>query len=269
MDERKYIDTKELKEIQLYILDKINEFCKNNNIKYYLGYGTLLGAIRHKGYIPWDDDIDICLKRKDYDFLIRNFSDDRVKIIYSEKCEDFYLTFAKAVDTLTVLKEDVDTNYNIGVFVDIFPLDEIPNSKLKKVYLKSEIYLKMLTLKNLSRKKRTTIKNIILNVGKFLLYPVTKKYLINKIDRNAKKYINSNSEIISNLAYPIYHKKDIWRKEDFDEVITVTFEDREYLAPKGYDNILKSLYGKYMELPPVEKRVTHHDFIAYWKDGVK
>ena len=64
-------------------------------------------------------------------------------------------------------------------------------------------------------------------------------------------------------------QKNIWRKEDFDEVINVTFEDREYLAPKGYDNILKSLYGKYMELPPIEKQVTHHDFIAYWKDGVK
>ena len=122
--DRKYINVEELKHIQLDMLSDIAEFCEQNNIKYFLAYGTLIGAIRHKGYIPWDDDIDICMPRPDYDkFLsLYNKKDSAYKAVAFELDENYKLPFAKVNDTRTVMWETMYDQDVFGVYIDVFPL---------------------------------------------------------------------------------------------------------------------------------------------------
>lgn len=135
---KKDISVEELKMIQLKILDSIDDFCKKNGIQYFLFSGTLIGAVRHKGYIPWDDDVDICMKRKDYDRFFSEFNQQRrdtLKAISAEIEKNYYLASGKVIDTATVIEEENNCAMPIGVYVDIFPMDNLPadDKKLEKL----------------------------------------------------------------------------------------------------------------------------------------
>lgn len=121
---KKTIDIKELKKIQLGLLNALDDYCVQNDLTYYLAYGTLIGAIRHKGYIPWDDDIDVMMPREDYNKFIANFNNDKhasnVKAISHEIDTDYYLSFAKLINKSTVMQEEVNSDYQIGVYIDVF-----------------------------------------------------------------------------------------------------------------------------------------------------
>ena len=149
---KKDISVEELKMIQLKILDSIDDFCKKNGMQYFLFSGTLIGAVRHKGYIPWDDDVDICMKRKDYDRFFSEFNQQRrdtLKSISAETEKNYYLASGKVIDTATVIEEENNCAMPIGVYVDIFPMDNLPSDdkKLKKLNHRIDIYRKMLILK--------------------------------------------------------------------------------------------------------------------------
>ena len=121
---KKNISVEELKMLQLKILDSIDDFCKKNEIQNFLFSGTLIGAVRHKGYIPWDDDVDICMKRKDYDRFFAEFNQQRqdtLKAISTETEKDYYLASGKVIDTATVIEEENNYAMPIGVYVDVFP----------------------------------------------------------------------------------------------------------------------------------------------------
>lgn len=191
---KKDISVEELKMIQLKILDSIDDFCKKNGIQYFLFSGTLIGAVRHKGYIPWDDDVDICMKRKDYNRFFSEFNQQRrdtLKAISAETEKNYYLASGKVIDTATVIEEENNCAMPIGVFVDIFPMDNLPSDdkKLKKLNHRIDIYRKMLILKSVPvSDRRSAVKNWILKVSSFLLKPISMQHIIRKITKLAVSY---------------------------------------------------------------------------------
>jgi lipopolysaccharide cholinephosphotransferase len=262
----------EIKMLQLDVLQAVHDFCNANNIRYYLMYGTLLGAIRHKGYIPWDDDIDVAMPRKDYEKFIEsfNFENIRYQLLSYENNYDFCSPFIKVVDTHTKLIEDIDVPQpsQKGINIDVFPLDAFPNrEEVKATYKKILFYKNIFTLKSVRIKKgRSNIKNAILFLGKTVFHFVKPNYLVKKIDQIGRSYNDkTNNKYLGNIIWG-YGTKDIVDINYFASTLIMKFEEREFKVPIGYDEILTAIYGDYMEPPPVEKRVTHHAFQAYWRE---
>lgn len=262
------IDIKELRKIQLEILDTVDKYCKKNNIKYWIDCGTLLGAVRHKGYIPWDDDIDIGMLREDYDKLLNTFNNNntKYKLMALELNKDYYFPFGKIVDTNTILYEpDEKTGIKGAVYLDVFVYDNAPDDdlKLKEMYDKrdyynkfriAQLYPKMYDKSSLKKRIMRFFLNIYL---KFL----PKNYYTKKCIKNSKRYINENTKRVGNFTSD---KRMSGDKDIFHSFIDVTFENKKYPAPVGYDKWLKAFYGDYMKLPPKDKRVSLHKFKAYY-----
>lgn len=260
----------ELRSIQLDILQKVDEFCVNNNIKYSLAYGTLIGAVRHKGYIPWDDDIDIMMLRSDYNQFLSSFNGtySQLKVISLESVPSYYAPYANVYLTSTKLIEPyVKTGFtDLGVKIDVFPVDFVPNDFVKyEKITKESVNLnrwrgyKTCTLCNHNGK--LSIKSIIKRI---ISLPVSYANLNNRLKRMVEK-VNSNTDYLDIILWPDYKYKR-FSSVFFQNTIRVPFENIEVSIAEGYDGILTSIYGSYMELPPLDKRVAKHNFNAYWKD---
>ena len=269
----KKIEINDLKRIQLQILDYIDNFCKKNDIKYWLDSGTLLGAARHKGYIPWDDDIDIGMLRKDYEkfkklFNINNTSNYKLHCIENDK--NWYYPFGKILDENTIMYEpDKKSGIKSSVFVDLFVYDNAPDDdkELKRMYKKRNLFYKLNTLQVskhfvLPEKQKYNL----LRYPIWLLFQLFPRgYFIRKSIKNSKKYNNKNTKYIGNFSGSVQKIK--CEKELFQDFIELEFEGKMYPAPIGYKEWLTSFYGDYMKLPPKENQVSHHRFEAYYKDN--
>jgi len=261
---KKEIEVEELKQIQLNILKFVDEFCKDNNLRYFLAYGTLLGAVRHKGYIPWDDDIDILMFREDYEKFITTFMDANYKVFATELNPKYPYPFAKVGDTRTYFEEEIKDVIDTGVNIDIFPLDYLPEDKVKNITKRRNFLQKIWIAKRLPRlKRRGFVKNTVLAVSQLLLSVFSIRFIVKQLEKNAKKYNLRKSSICGNIAYG--YDPDIYPSADFEESVCLTFENTAFPCPQNYDNVLKIMFGDYMKLPPKEKQVSHHHFIAYWK----
>lgn len=279
----------ELKRVELDILINVADFCDKRGIRYYLGGGTLLGAVRHKGFIPWDDDIDISMPREDYLRFVKEYNGYNKNYVVKsiETDPGYWRTFAKVFDTRTWLKEDTIRVPKEGnaVFIDVFPIDGIPDSLIRQYFLfKEQEFLNFLyhgsawnytkSFKYMDSKSRLAkIKGIARTVLKFiaitLLYPLPTCRLIELINKNASKYSYQDCKYIGAIvdcAHGAACEKMV--KEKFEPQIPFEFEGKMFWGPEGYEEYLTSLYGNYRELPPEERRVTHHDFEAYWKCSV-
>ena len=266
----KEIELEEVRSIQLDILDYVDSFCKDHGLSYFLCGGTLIGALRHKGYIPWDDDIDICMLRDDYDRFIEalNKENNPIYRVYSHTLnEEYPLPFAKVANDKTVVKEEVVFPFNMGVNIDVFPLDTIPadNKKQKRLYRTFALYHGMLNMKQLLwSSERSFWKNIFAICSRVLLKMVPYSYIVNKMHINAIQYRSIDSPLCGDVVWG-YGMKEITDKANFRDVVLADFEGRKYTIPVGYDSFLKKIFGDYMQLPPEEKRVTHHGYAAFWK----
>lgn len=264
------IGLKELKEIQIAILVYVADFCKKNDINYWLDAGTLLGAIRHNGYIPWDDDIDIGMLRPDYEkfmklFNLNNTSNYKARCYENDK--NWYYPYGKVIDESTVLYEpDEKSGIKSSVFIDVFVYDNAPQSKkeLEIMYRKRDRYAK---LNSIQVSKHFTLESR--QKYNFLRFPfwlifqlLPKRIFVKKSIENSKKYVNNDTGYVGNFTSVT---KIFCPKSIFDSFIEVDFEGKKFFAPIGYDEWLKAFYGNYMELPPKEKRVSHHKFVAYKK----
>lgn len=262
----------ECKKIQLSILEHIDLVCKTNNIKYFLCGGSLLGAIRHKGYIPWDDDIDIMLLRNDYNRLVELLEkDDRYKYFSHINTNDYNYPFAKVLDTQTyIIEKHADHKIEgLGINVDLFPIDGLPNNEKDR----REHYRKILKIRNyyyfsLSDSCPSSSNVFKKNIKKIVWLYARKrgwKYWLNKLIVLAEKFEVSTSEYVGCLVAG-YGERETYHKSIYDEQLIVPFEEYKFAIPQGYDEYLSCLYGNYMELPPEDKRVTRHDFVAYKKE---
>jgi len=251
-----------LKSIQLELLKILIMICNQEGIRYFAIGGTALGAVRHKGFIPWDDDIDIGMPRKDYEKFISIAQEKLPSYLFlqSFKTEKAYLNgFSKIRDSRTTFLETAakELNINHGVYLDIFPLDGHPKSIPEKMYfyLKKKCYDARISLEYYDENERVSIKSNIKTALR-LLYPDCRK-VIAKRDAMYKRFDFDKSEYVANF-YGAWGKKEVMPKLYFGEGTAVEFEGFEVVIPENYDQYLKNVYGDYMTLPPVEKRVSHH-----------
>ena len=259
------ISKEEVKKIQYNILDVVAKYCDDRGIRYFLGYGTLLGAIRHKGFIPWDDDIDIVMLREDYERFLKYFTTKNYYVDANIKNADFPYTFSKICDKRTKLIENSDFNYDIGINIDLFPIDKVPVSifKQKLLSLQLKTLLVIFRTKGISlNKDRNWVKNFILLIGKVFLLPFDYQTVIKRINKLATKYAHLKEYKLGCLI-DSYGPMELIDPSIFKDIIYVEFESGRFKAPKKFEEYLKLLYGDYSLLPPVEKRVTHHKFNAY------
>lgn len=263
----KQIDVEELKQIQIEILDVVDNFCKKNNINYWIDCGTLLGAVRHKGYIPWDDDIDVGMLRNDYDKFMDLFNkeNNRYKFYCVENKKDFNYPYGKVLDTETILYEPNKKHGDkLSVNIDIFVYDNAPDDQkiVNKMFRKINIYSIFNYVKKspVATTRKFSITNIIRIPCYYILKLLPKAFFSRRIINVSRKYINRETKRIGNFtSVPLV----TCNKRVFDSFIKVPFEGKMYSAPVGYNEYLKEFYGEYMELPPEEKRVSTHKFEAY------
>ena len=262
----KKIDIDELRRIQIQILNQVSAYCEQENIQYWLDCGTLLGAIRHKGFIPWDDDIDIGMLREDYDRFVAGFnqSSDRYQCWTMRNIYDFPFVFAKVMDIKTELYEPNKNNgIKMCINIDVFPYDNAPGNEqvLNDMYNKSKKYTLWFRRRVLPRwGDERQIKRIVRYIVYMLLQIIPRQYFVDKINDNLMKYKNVETDYIGNFTS---ETRIFCNKEIFDSFIDVEFEGKKYKAPVGYDAWLRAFYGDYMKLPPEEQQVLYHRFEAY------
>ena len=262
------IGLQELKKIQLDVLDVIHGFCIEHDIQYSLGCGTMLGAVRHKGYIPWDDDIDIYLLRSEYNKLLELYprSLAHVQMDSLERNSSWDKAYAKAYDERTVCVEDSNCKV-VGVSIDIFPIDYVPsNEKQWERYNKRRRMLKIISdLKPMKvTDNMSLLKKLLLVVCKILLLPIPQRLFISWLNGYAQKFNKTEHEYVFESCQGLLLKNK-FKASVFDQFIDVPFEDRKYKIIADYDEYLRCAYGDYMQLPPENKRVSHHSFKAWWK----
>lgn len=258
------VQGEELKKIQLGILDQVADFCEKNDINYWIDCGTLLGAIRHKGYIPWDDDIDIGMLRKDYERFSELFNDrdDQYRFICAEKTLNAYYAHGKVLDTTTTLYEPDVNGYKTCINVDIFVYDNVPDEKMaEKMYDKRDKYRFFQGVRFATEKPSgNALRRAMVYLFRYMLKLLPKDYFIQKMAGNAKQYRNQETKYVGNFTS---FARMLCEKDVFDSFITAEFEGKAYKIPVGYDRWLKAFYGDYMQLPPEDKRVSHHKFEAF------
>lgn len=257
----KVIDIEDIKKIQIEILDDIVKFCKENNLQYFLAYGTLLGAVRHKGYIPWDDDIDIHMPRADYEkfVVLYNSAKKENEVVTHEINRKYHVPFAKVFRKGTIVNEFFYKQSVFGVYVDIFPIDGI-KSKLQ-AYICGQCIRCMYIKTSIFCNRQTIARKIRLLVTKFILLPFSEHLILNIIRWTSTLFKLEECENVCSFGSRTA-LREILPRSVFDESKSMTFEGKEYDIPAGYDVYLKSKYGNYMQLPPEEKRVSTHDSVA-------
>ena len=266
MMEKTKLTVDEVKSIELNILKYLDKVFKENNIQYYLDGGTLLGAIRHKGFIPWDDDIDIIIKRCDYKKALMTLqnANTKYKVLSRYFNKEYLYPFAKVIDSTTrLIEKDAIPVKSLGICVDIFPLDSLPDSELERKKFDDKIHF----YRQIAGKAETwilkqcapTFKN---RVSCFFSYLYGWQRALDKIDKICtENYSGKTKYSLDIVAAGKRYLKAL--SSDFDETIEVEFEGISFPAPAGYDDYLTTLYGDYMKLPPIDKRVSNHNFIAY------
>lgn len=256
----KEITLDERKQIQLDMLIEIDEFCRTNNIKYMIAFGTLLGAVRHKGFIPWDDDVDICMPIDDMLRFKKEFKSKQLKYHDIDTDKDYSFPFSHISHDETYQKDRCFIKY--GVSIDVYPMIEVPSSQ-------------------------ETISELM-NIGKPIL---EKRYTYIKWNSRWRRYIPFNFNLpgyrksiktYRNFLFNTFSKKGenryflitgplknferhTFNFNPFDEVIDIEFEGKKIMGPAKYHELLSQIYGDYMEFPPEDQRHPYHGGKFYWK----
>lgn len=268
---RKITELKELQDIALTLLLYLDEVCLENNLTYFAADGTLLGLIRHQGFIPWDDDVDVWMPREDYEKLekiVNSDSGNPYRLINHRNTKGYCLAYGKIVHTGTSLKEHFAGSVDTGVFIDIFPYDGLPKRGTKEYekHLDGLMFLESQRL-NAFRTYRETLKGQKGTVMKWCKWAIRKCYgkerILQKIEKECKKYPVLGSDYVACMCGG-YRKSDVIPKEAVEKQIRLPFEGHLINAPIGYETYLHTLYGDYRKLPPVEERVPKHESDAWW-----
>lgn len=249
----------------LEMLKWFHGYCSENDLQYFLIGGSMLGAVRHEGFIPWDDDIDIGLPRPDYEKLLL-ITEGKVcgkytlESMHSGK-RDFIYPYAKLYDTTTTLVEVSRYQIKRGVYIDIFPFDgagddfELAEEQFAKVKRK---YNQLLTLTCAINPERKWYKNLAILLGRCAsVFGFTPQKVFKQIDALSRENSYEHSKYVA-LYVGNWGEKELIEKEYIGEPQLYKFEDTNVYGVEGYDKYLSKLYGDYMTLPPVEKRMSHH-----------
>ena len=251
------------------ILKWYHKICQENNLVYYVIGGTMLGAVRHKGFIPWDDDIDVGMPRPDYEKFCQLSSalneNGKYRIEYLPEKKDFVYPYCKIYDTETTLIENTRYKTKRGIYIDVFPIDGAGNTldEGESIFKTINFRLNLLLTRVCAiRKGRSFYKNAAVLICRCVpdfIYSNCK--LIEAITRYSKKKDYTSSDYVANFVGN-WGKKEIVKKEWMGEPRLYQFENINIYGVSNYDKYLTRLYGDYMKLPPREKRESHHDFIS-------
>ena len=268
-----------LREVELDLYNKLTQICKKHNLKFVSGFGTTLGAIRHKGFIPWDDDMDFLMPRRDYEKLVEVIGEeleDKYEFLEPRTTKGYVMSFAKLArkDSTFIEAADEYRSYHRGIFIDIFPMDYWPQDKKKRDRLAFRCYclLRLCALATYSKPKlpagMSKPKRVVACAGCFLIsgflkiFRLTTTKLYSKYLHLAQLTPASESDYyVTDLCW-CWPRKDgmiglQYKEDDLFTPTKVPFEDTFMVVPEKYDSYLTIAYRDYMKLPPEDKRHTH------------
>ena len=275
----KELTTQEIQHLSLDILEDVHQFCKKNGIKYSLAYGSLIGAIRHKGFIPWDDDVDIFMPRQDYERFCKTYHSDRYKLI-CESEPDYYLNYGRVYEnrqTCIETRLPFAKHYEGGLWIDVFPMDGADDDHDKfiaKMRRLQRLWYLQLRYRNALGPfsnvfKAPNLKDFCILLTLKLFCPLRKKLKeVNDILRTeARQYAFGETTRWSDFCCINVKDNNYHLVEEFDEVYETDFDGHRFFILKGYDLVLRRRYGDYMQLPPENQRVSRHRHVTfYWKE---
>lgn len=260
-------ELKNLKKIELEILHEIDRLCRLHSVRYSLAYGTLIGAVRHGGFIPWDDDIDIMMLRDDYERFMEIAERELSPWFFVtaiENCKDYGIPFMKIMAKKTVMRESSAATSKVapGVWVDIFPMDASPKGDDLKAaqYAEAQRLKSIMCCKANYKFNKHGVSLAIYRLRKLAYIFRSHFKYVEEFTRNAKRYQNTplEDDKVVCLCGNIGVKKATFERSWFDGFSDMRFEDGEFMAIDGYDAFLKHTYGDYMSLPPENERISHH-----------
>lgn len=259
----KEITLKESKKIQLEMLRSLDSFCRSHDIDYSLAWGSLLGAVRHKGFIPWDDDIDVTMTRDNFDRFVNAYKSDKYELREPMR-SDRWEFYAKIVDPSTVVKFNKHPFSKFGIWITIFPMDNRPEDDMKWKEMKKRLerYTTLARMKYATW-DRSWVRNLIKLILHIVLIPIPIRF----INRKVTSIIHScdNSHIpLSKFVWQGYNKYYYYPDSVANEYTDKPFEDLIVRTIVDYDTYLKVTYGDYMKLPPLSEQVPKHDYKAYY-----
>lgn len=263
----KNISIKEAQGIMLDILIEFDRVCKENNLTYFLDWGTLLGAVRHKGFIPWDDDVDVSMPREDF---------EKLKTLYNEFSEDFFLQTPETdkhykyyyipmkirhnKSRYVEVVENGDEKFNNGIYIDVFPLDKLPKGKLN--YKIQNLYKYIV-----ERAPIIDIKYRDLSLRRKIIYPLVyffTKTLTVKGRKKIEDFFIYKCKSYEDMYWGGIDLcfKHIYKKEEIFPLKEIEYENNIFMGPNKPDSILTSMYGDYLTLPPENDRFSHSKNIS-------
>lgn len=262
----------------LEIVTKIAQLCQQLGLRYYLAYGTLIGAIRHQGFIPWDDDLDIMMCREDYLVLKEYFLTHReelapLELLCPDTCPDYPYTLPRVSNSDYFIETENEKDCGLGLFVDIYPLDTVssdPATYAKETRL-SSVYASLCFLSTRLHYARGNTKSFLKRLIKFPAFLLAKllgkKFFFRKLAKLAAAHAGEDSPYIGVVEWGTDGTKDIYPRTWFGDGIQVPYEGVMLNIPDQYDALLRQYYGDYMQLPPEEDRIAHHFYTAYKKEA--
>lgn len=270
---KKELNQDEIREVLLGLLKTIKKICVENNLRYFMTGGTLLGSIRHKGFIPWDDDIDIDMPRADLMKLVEIFKNrppDHIKLLSFYNNKNYFNTFPKLVDTRTrKIYSGVEPLDDAGVNVDIMVLDGYPDNMMDRILFERRLrfYQNMRwgAIQKYGDHNEDDSVPSLKRIRDGIYKMIGHSYALRKIEDLVRPYDFDScdfvGEFVSNRGITAKVPKRI-----FSESVDLPFEDDKYKAPIGYHEYMTHCFGDYMQLPPPEKRINHHINKVYWRE---
>ena len=277
----KELTLKQLQAFCLEILKDVDAFCRANDIKYAMAYGTLLGAIRHKGFIPWDDDIDLVMTRENYEKFCALWKSDKYELIHSGNTPDCLIAFARVTDFKRTESRSyspwITSRQDPGVWIDIFPLDYAPDDE----GVNFKLYKACRALYEFSNIVRKTVIKILPHTPlKFMLKKIGHRrrehghlhvqgpeQALDWLETVVRESTKNPTKHLSQYVCPDPKIVEWFDVKDFGSYVDLPFEDSAFMAPANYEKVLVDWFGDYMELPPVKKRKnkSRRYLRFYWK----
>ena len=264
----KLLDIKEIQKLQLELMKELHNFLQEKNIQYYLIAGSALGAVRHKGFIPWDDDIDIAIYREDYEKFINLAKDfntryEVVNFLNKNNC-DFLLTRIYIPNTYIKLSSIEKTKLDKRLYLDIFPLDNVPDDDaerraFEKKIVKKKRTIALIDVRNYQNSKKALMAKKVISA---CLRPARGR-ILKKTDALMRKYSKCETSLVCSLSSQYSFAKQVMPKSVYGTPTLRAFADTEFYVPEQLDTYLSTLYGKnYMQVPPENKRRKGHDIYS-------
>lgn len=253
---------------ELEILKDFVSFCEKNNLRYYISGGTFLGAVRHHGFIPWDDDVDVAMPRSDYEKFLKTYKSSKYKISTFKDMHETVHYQTKIIDSsIKVVNTSGKENQIWSSWIDVFPLDGMPSNPLKSfyhqfhlMYLRARLKFTCFDQVNLKEKHRNLIERFLIWLGLHTSFMKSKDsmFYLEKIDKALKKYSDKDSKFYINFM-GAYKLKSILKKDYYyQDGAYYDFEGLKLFGPANYDAYLSHFYGDYMQIPKKEEQNKHN-----------